>query len=226
MNFLTIIPARSGSKRIKNKNTILCNGKPLIFYAIDACLDAEVESNIVHLSTDSEAIAELGEYYGADVPFLRNELLAKDDTPTMNVVKESLFMYSNKYKEVIDAVILVQCTSPCIEPLDIYYAVELFKNNDMKTVVSFHEINMHPEWFYTEDLKPLMKGSQHRKILSQNLPKYYTLNGMIKVMSIDNIINDTVKPEIPYLVLPSIRGIDIDNMYDLKVAESYLNTKV
>ena len=70
MNNLAIIPARSGSKGLKDKNIKLLNGKPLIAYSIEAAKKSEIYSHIL-VSTDSERYGEIAIQYGAEVPFYR-----------------------------------------------------------------------------------------------------------------------------------------------------------
>ena len=84
-NNLAIIPARSGSKGLKDKNIKELNGKPLIAYAI---LEAQ-KTNIfdaIHVSTDSEKYAEIAKKWGADEPFLRSAEFAADDATTWDAV--------------------------------------------------------------------------------------------------------------------------------------------
>lgn len=77
MRNIAIIPARSGSKGLKDKNIKELNGKPLMAYTIEAALESGV-FDCVHVSTDSEKYAEIGRQFGADVPFLRDVELAGD----------------------------------------------------------------------------------------------------------------------------------------------------
>ena len=67
---LALIPARSGSKRLKNKNILKLGGKPLIAHAIIAAKKSKIFDKII-LSTDSKKYASIGKKFGAEVPFLR-----------------------------------------------------------------------------------------------------------------------------------------------------------
>ena len=77
MKNIAIIPARSGSKGLPDKNIRLVNDKPLIAYTIEAALQSG-SFDTVHMSTDSEKYAEIAREYGADQPFLRSPELASD----------------------------------------------------------------------------------------------------------------------------------------------------
>ena len=72
-----IIPARSGSKRIKNKNIKSFMGKPIIAYSIEAAKAANIFDRII-ISSDSEEIIDVSLQYGAEAPFLRPAELSDD----------------------------------------------------------------------------------------------------------------------------------------------------
>ena len=92
---LTIIPARSGSKGVKNKNIKLINGKPLIYWTIKEAKKSKLSQIIV--STDSKKILRISKKFGADVPFLRPKKISKDNTEMTDVLKHALnFFYKKK----------------------------------------------------------------------------------------------------------------------------------
>ena len=95
MNIVTLIPARSGSKGIKNKNIVKINSKPLIAYSIILAKNSNLLKNEVYVSTNSERIKKCSEKYGAKVPFLRPEKLAKDNSNDLDVFKH----FNNWYKK-------------------------------------------------------------------------------------------------------------------------------
>ena len=110
MKSIAIIPARSGSKGLIDKNIRLLCGKPMLAYSIEAAEKSEI-FDVVHVSTDSEQYAEIAKNYGADVPFLRGEELSNDTANTWDVVRYVL----KKYKELgkyFDVVMVLQPTSP------------------------------------------------------------------------------------------------------------------
>ena len=89
MKIIGIIPARSGSKGLKDKNIRPLNGKPLLAYSIDAAKESGIFETI-HVSTDSQEYAEIAKLYGADVPFLRDMLNSGDASSSWDVVREAL----------------------------------------------------------------------------------------------------------------------------------------
>ena len=76
-NNVALIPARSGSKRVVNKNISPLDGHPLIAYTITSALESNIFDNVI-VSTDSDEIKKVSEYYGASVPFIRPEEYSKD----------------------------------------------------------------------------------------------------------------------------------------------------
>ena len=86
---LAIIPARIGSKRIKNKNIKNFEGKPIIYYSILAAKLSGIFDKVI-VSTDSFKIASISKKYGADVPFLRSKELSKDNIGIIEVISKVL----------------------------------------------------------------------------------------------------------------------------------------
>ena len=82
---ICIIPARLGSKSIKNKNIKFLKGKHLIGHVIKIAKSSGLFKRII-VSTESEKISKIAKFYGAEVPFIRKKKLADDYTPTFKVL--------------------------------------------------------------------------------------------------------------------------------------------
>ena len=110
MRSIAIIPARSGSKGLPDKNIRPLNGKPLLAYSIEAALASGL-FDTVHVSTDSERYADIARQYGADEPFLRSAETSSDTASSEDAIREVL----RRYEEIgqhFDAFMLLQPTSP------------------------------------------------------------------------------------------------------------------
>jgi CMP-N-acetylneuraminic acid synthetase len=147
MRVLAIIPAREGSKGIKDKNVAACNGRPLIAWTIDAARKAgEIDRLII--STDSLRYRDILEHdYGADLfPFIRPEKYAKDKTPSSEVVIHALDKLEELGEEPFDIVVLLEPTSPLRTPEQINEAIQLLKQAPRaRAIVSVVEdSNHHP----------------------------------------------------------------------------------
>ena len=94
---ICLIPARSGSKRIKNKNIKMFHGKPIIAYAINNAKKSKLFDKII-VSTDSSKIAKLSKKYGAEIPFLRPKKLSNDKAVDKSVLAHFLKNFTIKPK--------------------------------------------------------------------------------------------------------------------------------
>ena len=97
MKNLAIIPARSGSKGLKDKNIKLLNGKPLMAYTIEAAIQSKMFDEVM-VSTDSEEYADIAKKYGAKVPFMRSSELSNDTASSWDLVRDVLHKYKKDGK--------------------------------------------------------------------------------------------------------------------------------
>lgn len=136
MKKIAIIPARSGSKGLENKNIIDLCGKPLIAYTIEAALKTGLFEHII-VSTDSEYYANISRQYGAEI-MMRGEKLSDDKATTFMVLEDILI---NQFREYIDYFVLLQPTSPLRNATHIKEAVEKFESriNEFDFLVSMKE---------------------------------------------------------------------------------------
>ena len=108
-SIVALIPARSGSKGVPNKNINLLNGEPVLTYSIMAALKSKLIDRVI-VSTDSKEYATIAKNYGAEVPFLRPEEYAQDDSTDLDVIKH---FYS---VEGAQDLALVRPTTPLRDP--------------------------------------------------------------------------------------------------------------
>lgn len=221
MNILAIIPARSGSKGLKDKNIKDLNGKPLMAYSIEAALKSGIFST-VHVSTDSEKYAEIGREYGADVPFLRSGENSTDKAGSFDAVLEVV----EKYKELghnFDTVMLLQPTSPLRNFEDIIAAYDIYLDKSASCVVSVCEADHSPAFFNRLPLDLSMDGFIKPENLTrrQDQDVYYCLNGAIYMVDIEFL----KKSQMLYrkgcyaYIMEKKRSVDIDTELDFKICE-------
>ena len=128
--FLAIIPARGGSKGIKNKNLHLIKKKPLIYYTIKSALNSKYLNSIV-LSTDSKNIQNyVKKFSKIRIPFLRPKKLSGDKVLTLPVLKYTLLRYEKLVKKNFDFVVLLQPTSPLRISKDIDDSIKLLNDTN------------------------------------------------------------------------------------------------
>jgi CMP-N,N'-diacetyllegionaminic acid synthase len=143
---LAVVPARSGSKGIPDKNVRPLAGRPLVAYAAEAIRDSGVVDRAV-LSTDAEEIAALGRDAGLETPFLRPGELAGDDTPMQPVVEHAVRALEEG-GWTPELVLVVQPTAPLRRGEHLRRAVELLRETGASSVVSVVPIPQHfsPEY--------------------------------------------------------------------------------
>jgi CMP-N,N'-diacetyllegionaminic acid synthase len=228
MKNLAIIPARSGSKGLKDKNIRLLNGKPLLVYSFEAAQKSNVFDEIM-VSTDSEEYAEIAKSYGAKVPFLRSPVLSSDHASSWDVVKDILNWYKDNGKE-FQTVTLLQPTSPLRDANNIRESYDLFSKKKAKSVVSLCEMDHSPLWanVLPEDIS--LKNFLNKDLLNsqrQKLPVYYRINGAIYMVDVEHLINDfDLYGEDSYAYLmKKENSVDIDDEFDFKLAEMLIKER-
>lgn len=219
--FLAIIPARAGSRGIKNKNVIDLCGKPLIAYSIEVALKSKYIDRVI-VSTNCKEIADVAKKYGADVPFLRPDYLALDTSKTIECVIhciEQLHIYGDIY----DYIVLLQPTQPLRESYHIDEAVELIVQKDSDSLVSICKVKEHPILMRTlnEDnsMSNLLNISSTQR--RQDFKEYYRVNGVIYINKINENLNLNTSlndNKLPY-IMDEKYSVDIDEILDLKIAK-------
>lgn len=224
MNVIGIIPARGGSKGVKNKNIRKVNGKHLINYTIENAVKSELLDDFL-VSTDSSKIAEIAEKAGAKVPFLRPKELATDTATSLSVVQHAVRQHENQTGYSIDAVILLQPTTPLRKSKDIDQALELFTESDSESLISCYEAkDAHPNYMYEFKRGQIMESIKNQDDIPhrrQDFDPVFLINGAIYISTRELIFEEgkihTNEP-IGYQ-MPRDRSINIDEPFDLKLAE-------
>ena len=221
MNNIAIIPARSGSKGLPNKNIKDLAEKPLLAYSIEAAL-CSLQFSTVMVSTDSEEYADIAKTYGADVPFLRSEQASSDKASSWDTVLEVLDKYGS-LGQTFDTFCLLQPTSPLRTSDDIIAAYKVFDENRAFSVVSMTELEHPVAWCGILGKRNSIDGFIERSSDKQRqvLETYYRPNGAVYIVSIPEFRKD------PFLfregsfayIMPKERSIDIDTELDFKYAE-------
>ena len=226
MKNIAIIPARSGSKGLKDKNIKLLAGKPMLAYTIEAAKQSGI-FDCVHVSTDSEEYARIARDYGADVPFLRSDELSSDTAGSWDVVRWTMNQYA-KLGQEFDCVTLLQPTSPLRTEEDIQNAYRLLQEKQADAVVGVCEMDHSPLWSNTLPEDGNMNGFLNRAVNAgrQKLPAYYRINGAIYMLK-DSIFphaETALYGEGTYAyIMPKQRSIDIDDAFDFTIAEAIID---
>lgn len=224
-SFLAIIPARSGSKGITDKNIKKLNNKPLIAYTIDACKKSKIFDNII-VSTDSKKYAQIAESYGVSVPFLRPTELSTDVASTNDVI----FYILNEMKKggnLYDYTVLLQPTSPLRDENHILESVDKLISNDANSIISICEVD------HSSDINIVLDSNMRldflfddsKKIRRQDLKKEYRINGAIYICKTNYFLKyNSFYGEKSYAyIMDKMSSVDIDDMYQFEFAQFIIN---
>lgn len=219
---LGIVPARKGSKGIPNKNIRILAGKPLIAWTIDAALKAKTLDKTI-VSTDDKKIAEISRKYGADVPFIRPKVLARDSTPTLLALQHAVRYLEKKEDYSPDIIVTLQPTSPLRDETDIDKAVNKLIKTKAGSVVSICEVDYNPYWMKKlkkDKVYPFVK-TKKEYARRQDLPKVYRVNGAVYVTRRDVLMKDgkVLGKDTRALIMSPEKSVDIDTRLDFKLAE-------
>ena len=229
MNNIAIVPARSGSKGLKDKNIKVLNGKPLIAYTIEVALKSN-QFETVMVSTDSEEYAKIARKYGAEVPFLRSEKTSTDESGSWDVILEVLSNYADLGK-MYDTVCLLQPTSPLRNVDDIINSYKMLKEKGADAITSVCEVDHSPLW--TMRLPSDRSMKEFRKDNRINVPRqkldmFYRLNGAVYIRKI-RYLNDEIdilyENEYAY-IMSKKNSVDIDTIDDFEYAEFLMKKEV
>lgn len=223
-NILIVIPARGGSKGVKNKNIKKLRGKPLIQYTFETIKNSKHNLDYA-ISTDSDNIIDVCKKFGANVYFKRPKSLAEDSTLTLPVVKHAIKKMEKIKNKSYEIIVLLQPTSPIrdVKKLDraIKYLIEEQSTSvcsvanvngnhpfRMKRIVGGKCVNFIDQGF--EDMRP-----------RQVLPDVYIRSGSIYAILKEEMYktNLLVTDDCIPIILDGNEAINIDNSIDFATAE-------
>lgn len=222
MKILGIIPARAGSKRVKNKNKRKLAGKELVRYAIEASLQTTLLTTIVVSSDDHDILNIAAEYTGIQ-PLKRPEAIADDMAPAIAYVQHAIEVLKTPF----DYIVIIQPTSPFTTGKDIDQTIQILLDSDADSSVSVMKLDhaIHPVKMKVLDgpeLKPYMEAENGR-MAAHELPELYVRNCSVYVSTIENIRKGKIIGDhcLAY-VMPRERSIDINDPIDFEFAEFIL----
>jgi len=229
MKILAIIPARGGSKGVKDKNIRILNGKPLIAWTIEEAKKSKCIDRLI-VTTDDDRIAKIAREYGADVPFKRPAELATDTTPGIEPVLHAIKHLKAYDHYDSDYVMLLQCTSPLRNVRHIDEAIDLLLKSDADSLASVTKLEHPPHWNKVIDengfLQDFIEYNSHKKARRQDFEDVYRLNGAIYisntnlVMSEKNLLVGDIFP----FIMDGRESVDIDEEFNFQLAE-FINSK-
>jgi CMP-N,N'-diacetyllegionaminic acid synthase len=224
---LAIIPARSGSKLLKNKNILKINNKPLISYVIEAAKKSKYVSKVVVI-TDSPKIALIAKKYGAEIPFLRPKNISKDSSDVMDTYLYTLDFYKKK-KIIYKSFIALLATNPLRDHNDIDKAIQIFKKKKADSVIGMCEAPFPISWNKLVKKNKIKNFNKDFDSISnrQKHTKTYIPNGSIFILKEKKLRKYReyyFKNTFAY-IMPQKKSVDIDNYFDFKIAQFLIENK-
>ena len=226
---IALIGARSGSERVPGKNVRRLAGHPLLAYAIETARQSEVFERIV-VSTDSERIAQVARWYGADVPFLRPEEYATSTSPDIEWIAWTLPRLDERY----DLFAIVRATNPFRGPDTIRRGLDqLLATPEADSIRAVELVKQHPGKMWVIDevgrlMRPLLDQS-HLDVAWHagqypSLPPVYVQNSALEI-AWTRVVGATGTREgriqAPFLT-EGLEGFNIDDEDDFARAEELL----
>jgi N-acylneuraminate cytidylyltransferase len=227
-NAIALIPARSGSERVPDKNVRLLAGHPLLAYAIASARKAGIFDRIV-CSTDSGKIAEVAQRYGADIPFLRPTELATSTSPDIEWITHTLAQVDEHY----DLFAIVRATNPFRGPDVLQRGLQqLLDTPEADSIRAVELVKQHPGKMWVlegKTMRPLLDQSHLESAWHagqyQALPEIYVQNSALEI-AWTRVVSQTGTREgrvvAPYLTR-GYEGFNIDDEDDWDRARRLLD---
>lgn len=224
---ICIIPARSGSIRIKDKNIYKINNEPMIAHTIKLLIDTNIFSRVI-VSTDAKKIANVALKYGAEVPFLRSKKLSN----SKSTIKDTIMDAIKKLKSYDCAIhFVVYPTAILIEKKDLDEALRMLKKNTKANMVlAVVENNSFYRTFISKKKNEIVwKWEKYQNKMSQDLPKTFNDSGTFFLFKTKSYLKHKSLLNHPLLFyeIDKYKGIDVNTKNDLFLLKlAYANRRI
>lgn len=230
MKATAFIFARGGSKGLPGKNVRLFGGIPLIAWSISQAKAVD-RINRVIVSTDSTEIAETALKFGAEVPFIRPEELARDDSPEWLAWRHAIKYLQENDGKLPDIMVSVPATAPLRLPIDIENCLNEYEKGGADMIITVTDAHRSP---YFNMVKKNDDGTvgliiPPESIITrrQDAPMVYDMATVAYVANPKFVMNNnaTFEGRVRAVHVPADRAIDIDTLLDFQIAEYLLSLR-
>jgi len=221
MNYC-LIPARSGSKRIKNKNIKNFFGKPVISYSIKTALRSKLFDK-VFVSTDSKKVADISKKFGAEIPFLRPKKISDDYATDSDVINHFL-KYLKKNKMIINSLCYIYPVNPLLQISTLKKCKKLLEESNSKKVITVGRFSYPIDRALKLDKNRFVnfRNKKYKKKRSQDLGTYYHDAAQCYWINLKKKTNNKTKA----LVLKKFQFLDVDDIEDFTNLEKIYQSKL
>ena len=223
-NVVALIPARSGSKGVTNKNIRPLNGIPLIAYSIAAALKSALINRVI-VSTDSKKYAKIARSYGAEVPFIRPDNISGDRATDVECFKHTIDWLQENEGFVPEYFVHLRPTTPLRDPNVLDKAIESFISSDYSALRSCHKMSESSyKTFEIENdiFKCLCNGNsdiESTNFSRQIFPVTYDANGYVDIIRSKMIIKNGLIHGNRVRALITDTAYEIDELSDIDFLE-------
>jgi len=225
MHTVVVIPARGGSKGLKNKNIYPVAGKPLLAWTI---LQALASSSIerVFVTTDDQAIAKVASEYGADV-IVRPTELAGDKATSESAIQHAAEVIERDFHIPIDVIVFLQATSPLRKPKDIDRAVELFLHEGADSLISVTKADDLTLWELKDGEWKSVNFDYRNRGMRQDRPTQFIENGSIYIFKPETltVFGNRIGEKLSAYEMEFWQTWEIDTLEEIDLIEYYINKK-
>jgi len=224
MTVFGAIFARGGSKGVPGKNLRVLGGISLVGRAVELGVALPSIDRML-CSTDSSQIAQEAERFGAEVPFLRPDALAEDNSPEWAAWQHLANFLLSMGATNSDLLVSLPATSPLRAPEDVNSALAVFKSNDFDLVLGVSESSRSP-WFNMVTRDPsggvtvAFEAAQGGVSRRQDSPEIFDITTVVYVTTLGFIsrASGMFGGRVGSAVIPVERALDIDTELDLTIA--------
>lgn len=223
-DIVAVIPARSGSKGVPDKNIKPIQGEPLIAYSVRAALKSKLVDRVI-VSTDSDQYAEIAQAYGAEVPFRRPKEISQDNSTDIEFFNHIINWMQDNEGAVPSYFVHLRPTTPLRDPQVIDEAIRVFVNSDNSALRSAHKMSESSYKAFEINQNTLTRMcNQGTNLDASNLgrqtyPVTYDANGYVDVVRTEMIINEKKLHGDHVMAYLTERSYEVDEESDIELLE-------
>ena len=225
MHTVAVIPARGGSKGLKNKNIYPVAGKPLLAWTILQAL-ASTSIERVFVTTDDQTIAEVASEYGAEV-IVRPPELSGDKATSESAIIHAAGVIERDHHIPIDIIVFLQATSPLRKPQDIDRAVELFLREGADSLISVTRADDLTLWESKGGEWKSVNFDYRNRGMRQDRPTQFIENGSIYIFNPETLMvfGNRIGEKLSAYEMDFWQTWEIDTLEEIDLIEYYMNKK-
>ena len=224
---LAIVPARSGSVGIKNKNIRSFGGKPLMQWTVDCAKEIKTIDKIV-VSSNGEEILDVAKDFDVSLHH-RSDKLGNSESLIIDTIRNIIAEYKS-VDEVYPIVLLLEPTSPFRVPQDITDCLDLLLKNNLDSVATFTDAFLNPirAWKIENDIPQPYLKNQDNWARRQDLTPAYELNGAVYAFRAEKLPSkdsNLLFGKTGAVMMPQSRSLQLDTESEFEIAEYIFNMR-